>query len=80
MSCHTCNGTGIEETVDWVPYGSTEVPLHQHWTCSGCLEKLFCPDCDTSLVSHQPEEDEPYVWRCPECGREWWQNSMEENK
>ena len=35
--CHECGGTGEVKTCDWVPYGSTNVPLYGAEVCN-CVE------------------------------------------
>ena len=35
--CHECGGTGEVKTCDWVPYGSTNVPLYSAEVCN-CVE------------------------------------------
>lgn len=36
--------------VDWVPYGSTNVPMETGVECPDCLEKGICPKCGQESI------------------------------
>ena len=42
--CERCDDTYIITTTDWVPYGSTNVPMDSSEVCD-CLEVNGCPKC-----------------------------------
>jgi len=47
--CNICKQTGWVTTIDYVPYGSTSVPMETEEMCS-CLDDNFCPQCDLELI------------------------------
>jgi len=61
--CKRCEGKGYIEVTDWVPYGSTNVPMVSIGLCPGCLEDGICPMCGEELPEEHEEGD-----TCPCCG------------
>lgn len=64
--CYACEGYGYTDipTVDWVPYGSGDVPMYgsEREPCRECVGHNHCPQCGGELV------DEGDTSTCLACG------------
>lgn len=77
MSCTACDETGFQTVTDWVPYGSTNVPMLTAVACPHCLEQDLCPRCDEeSIIYAEAPKSPDGKWRradtavCLRCGWE----------
>jgi hypothetical protein len=77
--CYACEGYGYWDirTVDWVPYGSGDVPMYgsEREPCPECAEKHRCPQCGGEMV------DEDDMSTCEACGHviDWAHDAQHEH-
>ena len=68
--CDKCGGYGYVDiaTVDWVPYGSGNVPMYggEREICPKCLEKDICPKCGRPMDYTGTLTTS--TWHCDWCG------------
>jgi hypothetical protein len=58
--CPYCHGLGY--VTDWVPYGSTNVPMNTGCECLPDPDAMYCSECGKA----REDLDENDV--CPDCG------------
>jgi hypothetical protein len=64
MTCQRCGGEGLEEYIEYHPYGSTVAGEHLMEPCPECFERGICPRCDEKDAFVSDETGE----QCGHCG------------